>query len=47
MVLKKLELQKEAEKVLVEALHKAPLHWGAWIELAALVTDWDKVLTKY
>lgn len=43
VILKKLELLKEAEKVLVESLHKTPLHWGAWIELATLVTDWDKL----
>nr|XP_054766433.1 cell division cycle protein 23 homolog [Lytechinus pictus] len=43
VVLKKLELLKPAKTVLVEALHKAPLHWGAWIELAGLVTDWEKL----
>ncbi|XP_072178028.1 uncharacterized protein [Diadema setosum] len=43
VILKKLELLKEAEKVLVEALHKVPLFWAAWLELATLVSDWDKL----
>ena len=39
IVLKRLELLKEAVKVLVEATHKEPLHWGSWLELATLITD--------
>lgn len=43
VVLKRLELVREAQNVLVEAIHKEPLHWGAWLELAALVSDKGKV----
>jgi len=39
VVLKRLELVKEARGVLVSAIHKEPLHWGAWLELASLVFD--------
>lgn len=45
VVLKRLELVKEAQNILVEAIHKEPLHWGAWLELAALVSDKGKVST--
>ena len=41
--MKKLELTKEAETVLVEAINKTPLHWGAWVELSTLITDKEKV----
>jgi anaphase-promoting complex subunit 8 len=43
IVLKRLELLKEAMEVLVEAVHKEPMHWGSWLELAALITDRAKV----
>lgn len=43
VVLKKLELLREAVEVLVEAVHKEPMHWGAWLELATLITDRTKV----
>ncbi|XP_022080899.1 cell division cycle protein 23 homolog isoform X1 [Acanthaster planci] len=43
IVLKKLELLKDAENVLVEAVRLEPYHWGAWIELTSLVTDKDKL----
>ncbi|KAK2190637.1 hypothetical protein NP493_72g01031 [Ridgeia piscesae] len=41
IVLKKLDLLKEAVTVLTESVHKAPLHWGAWLELSLLITDKD------
>lgn len=43
IVLKRLELLREAVDVLVEATHKEPMHWGSWLELAALITDRTKV----
>ena len=44
IVLKKLELTDgSAATVLVECVNANPLHWGAWIELAVLVTDKDMV----
>jgi anaphase-promoting complex subunit 8 len=43
-VLKKLELTDGiATSVLVEAVNANPLHWGAWLELAVLVTDKEMV----
>ncbi|XP_077980277.1 cell division cycle protein 23 homolog [Glandiceps talaboti] len=39
VVLKKLCLFTEAVKILVEAVHKSPLHWGSWLELSSLVSD--------
>lgn len=45
MVLKRLDLHSDAIQVLVEAVHKEPLHWGAWDELATLITDRAKLKT--
>ncbi|XP_050720538.1 cell division cycle protein 23 homolog isoform X1 [Eriocheir sinensis] len=39
VVLKRLDLTQQAVEVLSEAVHQQPLHWGAWLELAALITD--------
>ncbi|KAL7985918.1 hypothetical protein Chor_011084 [Crotalus horridus] len=39
VVLRKLDLVKEAIDVFVEATHILPLHWGAWLELCNLITD--------
>lgn len=39
VVLIQLDLHKEASQVLVESVHKEPLLWGAWLELASLITD--------
>ncbi|XP_059030658.1 cell division cycle protein 23 homolog isoform X2 [Mustela nigripes] len=39
VVLRKLDLVKEAIDVFVEATHVLPLHWGAWLELCNLITD--------
>ncbi|NXA72499.1 CDC23 protein, partial [Thryothorus ludovicianus] len=39
VVLRKLDLVKEAIDVFVEAAHVLPLHWGAWLELCNLITD--------
>ncbi|KAJ8867622.1 hypothetical protein PR048_031425 [Dryococelus australis] len=43
IVLKKLDLLKEACDVLVEATHKESSHWGAWLELTSLITDRAKL----
>lgn len=43
VTLKKLQLTKEATDVLVESIHKEPMHWGTWLELAALITDREKL----
>ncbi|XP_011640868.1 cell division cycle protein 23 homolog [Pogonomyrmex barbatus] len=43
VTLKKLQLTREAIDVLVEAVHKEPMHWGTWLELAALITDREKL----
>lgn len=43
VILKKLELTKEAINVLVESTHKQPMHWGTWLELAGLITDKEKL----
>ena len=45
MVLRKLDLLKEAVDVFVEAIHALPLHWGAWLELSNLVTNIEMVAT--
>ncbi|XP_013402626.1 cell division cycle protein 23 homolog [Lingula anatina] len=45
VVLKKLELLKEAVDVFIDAIQSEPLHWGAWQELAALITDRDMLST--
>lgn len=48
VVLRKLDLVKEAIDVFVEATHVLPLHWGAWLELCNLITDKEMVkLWKY
>ncbi|KAG5844177.1 hypothetical protein ANANG_G00158860 [Anguilla anguilla] len=39
VVLRKLDLLKEAVDVFVEATHALPLHWGAWLELCNLITN--------
>lgn len=43
VVLRKLDLVKEAIDVFVEATHILPLHWGAWLELCNLITDKETV----
>lgn len=43
VTLKKLQLLKEATDILVESTHKQPMHWGTWLELAALITDREKL----
>lgn len=43
VVLKKLHLDKEAVDAFVESAAKQPMHWGTWLELAALVTDREKL----
>jgi len=43
VVLRKLDLAKEAIDVFVEATHVLPLHWGAWLELCNLITDKEMV----
>ncbi|XP_048850941.1 cell division cycle protein 23 homolog [Brienomyrus brachyistius] len=39
VVLRKLDLLKEAVDVFVEAIHALPLHWGSWLELCNLITN--------
>ncbi|XP_005992446.1 cell division cycle protein 23 homolog isoform X1 [Latimeria chalumnae] len=39
VVLRKLDLVKEAIEVFVEATHVLPLFWGSWLELCNLITD--------
>lgn len=46
MVLRKLDLLKEAVEVFVEAIHALPLHWGAWQELSNLVTNIEMVKSQ-
>lgn len=43
VTLKKLQFVQEAMEVLLEAAHKQPMHWGTWLELAALITDREKL----
>ncbi|XP_012266699.1 cell division cycle protein 23 homolog [Athalia rosae] len=43
VVLKKLHLEREAIDVFVDSVRKQPMHWGAWLELVALVTDREKL----
>uniref|UniRef100_A0A3B3ZU75 Cyclosome subunit 8 n=1 Tax=Periophthalmus magnuspinnatus TaxID=409849 RepID=A0A3B3ZU75_9GOBI len=45
VVLRKLDLLKEAVDVFVEAIHALPLHWGAWLELSNLVTSTEMSLS--
>jgi anaphase-promoting complex subunit 8 len=44
IVLKRLDLLEEAKIILVDAVNKEPLHWGAWLELASLIMDRAKVI---
>ncbi|XP_074640459.1 uncharacterized protein LOC141898459 isoform X2 [Tubulanus polymorphus] len=46
VILKKLDLQKEALSVLIEAVHSEPLHWGAWLELSTLIRDKDMLMNQ-
>lgn len=46
VVLRKLDLIREAVEVFVEAIHALPLHWGAWLELGNLVTNNEMVKRK-
>ncbi|MEE6479948.1 hypothetical protein FKM82_012416 [Ascaphus truei] len=43
VVLRKLDLVKEALDVFVEATHVLPLHWATWLELCNLITDKEMV----
>ncbi len=43
MILKKLDLRKEALEMFVDAVHQAPCNWGAWQELSTLCTDRETV----
>ena len=38
-MLKRLDLQQQAMDVLCESLMQEPCHWGAWLELASLITE--------
>ncbi|KAG8231925.1 hypothetical protein J437_LFUL011394 [Ladona fulva] len=43
IVAKRLDLLSEAEEALVAAVNAEPTHWGAWLELASLVTGYAKL----
>lgn len=43
VVLKKLDLLREAVEVFVDAVNTEPLHWGAWLELVNLIKDKETV----
>ncbi|XP_001607732.1 cell division cycle protein 23 homolog [Nasonia vitripennis] len=43
VILKKLQLAKEAIDILVQSIHKQPMHWGTWLELESLITDREKL----
>lgn len=45
VILKKLDLVKDAVDILLESIHKEPLHWGAWQELVPLVSDREMLLS--
>ncbi|XP_064103246.1 cell division cycle protein 23 homolog isoform X1 [Macrobrachium nipponense] len=45
VVLKRLDLTRQAADVLCLSLHEQPMHWGAWLELAALITDREMLST--
>lgn len=42
-VLKKLDMKKMAVDIFLEAIQAEPFHWGAWLELAVLIPDKDKL----
>lgn len=41
VILKKLNSTKEATGIFIESIHKEPIHWGTWLELANLISDSD------
>jgi anaphase-promoting complex subunit 8 len=43
VILKKLDLLKDAVEILVESLQAEPMHWGTWQELVPLITDREMV----
>ncbi|KAK3096228.1 hypothetical protein FSP39_024698 [Pinctada imbricata] len=45
VVLKKLDLTRDALEVFVDAVNKEPLHWGAWKELSLLITDKETLVS--
>jgi len=45
-VLKKRNKKEQAKNILIEALNKYPLLWGAWIELNMILTKEDQSLIK-
>lgn len=47
IVLKKLDLTDMAIKVFLEAVHKVPMLWGAWLELAPLISDLEKLRSLF
>ena len=42
-MLKKLDLNKDAIDMFVNAVHRTPTLWAAWVELSLLVADKDMV----
>ncbi|XP_055386594.1 cell division cycle protein 23 homolog [Condylostylus longicornis] len=45
IVLKNLNLNQAATKVLIECIQTTPMLWSAWIELAPLIADKEKLLS--
>lgn len=43
VVLKKLDLHQMAVQVFLESIHKEPMLWASWLELAPLIHDKDKL----
>ncbi|XP_058798660.1 cell division cycle protein 23 homolog isoform X2 [Phymastichus coffea] len=43
VILKKLQSTKEAINIFIESIHKQPIHWGTWLELASLITDTENL----
>lgn len=39
VVLKRLKIRQQAVDRLVQSLHRQPMNWSTWLELAQLVTD--------
>ncbi|XP_045189720.2 cell division cycle protein 23 homolog [Mercenaria mercenaria] len=45
VILKKLDLLKDAIEILVESLQVEPMHWGTWQELVPLITDREMLVS--
>lgn len=45
VILKKLDLFKDATEILLESLQMEPMHWGTWQELVTLITDRETLMS--